>query len=339
MMSGTESVEAVEFDTSDAAGSIEALVDENGWLPGDAEYVEPEVVAEDETPDADPEADDAVDPEAEEKKDAKEDGDEEESEEDEPEKPAVSDETLVDIKIGDDEYEVNLLELKSGYLRNEDYVNKVAAHEAEYLDKTVKIEQLEAELAEELQHVSVIVNGDLSKYDRINWTALKEADPVKYNALRVEATEAKEQAAALAERRNTIQKMHQKAQELRHQAYVKGQIEIAEKIVPGFREPAFFEALVSHGKDIGYSQEEIESIADARQLFLLNASRLYAESQVRKKSAMEKKVITDLPPAIKPGAKKEKSSTDRQVVKNAKAVFHRDRSVDSAAALLMTLDL
>ncbi len=339
-MSDTE----VGLDTIDAAGSIEDMIDDNGWLPGDADYVEPKPNDEapadaEETTDADPEADPTENDEDAEEEGAEEDGDEEESEEDESEKSAVSDETLVDIKIGDDEYEVNLFELKSGYLRNEDYVNKVNAHEAEYLEKSVKIEQLEADLIEELQHVSVIVTGDLSKYDRINWAALKDADPAQYNALRVEATEAREQAAALVERRAAIQKMHQKAQELRHQAYIKSQIEIAEKIVPGFREPEFFQALVSHGKDIGYTEAEVQGISDARQLFLLNNSRLYAESQVRKKSAMEKKVIADLPPAIKPGAKKEKSSTDRQVVKNAKAVFHRDRSVDSAAALLMTLDL
>lgn len=328
------------LDTIDAAGSIEDLIDDNGWLPGDADYKEPEPTSEpDATPDANPEATDEEPEETEEEDGVEEEGDEEESEEDESKASTVDDEALVDIKIGDDEYEVNILELKSGYLRNEDYVNKVAAHEAEYLEKTVKIEQLEAELAEELQHVAVIVTGDLSKYDRINWAALKDQDPVKYNELRVEATEAREQANALIERRKTIQEMHKKAQELRHQAYVKGQIEIADKIVPGFREPAFFEALVSHGKDIGYSEDEIRSIADARQLFLLNASRLYAESQVRKKSAMEKKVKSDLPPVVKPGAKKEASSTDRQVVKNAKAVFQRDRSVDSAAALLMTLDL
>lgn len=322
--------------SEDLTSSIEALLTDDLDMADEVEdKVEPEV-----TPDAATEEDETS--EEVEKENSAEDADEDESEEDESEEDkaqGIDDEALVDIKIGDDEYEVNILELKSGYLRNEDYVNKVAAHEKEYLEKSVQIEQLEAQLAEELQHVAVIVTGDLSKYDRINWAALKEADPAQYNALRVEATEAKEQAAALVERRATIQKMHQKAQELRHQAYVKSQIEIAEKIVPGFREPAFFEALVSHGKDIGYSQDEIESIADARQLFLLNASRLYAESQVRKKSAMDKKVKADLPPVVKPGAKKEQSSTDRQVVKNAKAVFQRDRSVDSAAALLMTLEL
>lgn len=329
-MDGIETVASSE----DLTSSIEALLTDD--LDMADEVVEDENKAE---PDA---ASDDVPEEGTDEDVAEEEDetDESEDEEGEPEEAkGIDDEALVDIKIGDDEYEVNILELKSGYLRNEDYVNKVAAHEKEYLEKSVQIEQLEAQLAEELQYVAVIVTGDLAKYDRINWAALKEADPAQYNALRVEATEAKEQAAALVERRATIQKMHQKAQELRHQAYVKSQIEIAEKIVPGFREPAFFEALVSHGKDIGYSQDEIESIADARQLFLLNASRLYAESQVRKKSAMDKKVKADLPPVVKPGVKKEQSSTDRQVVKNAKAVFQRDRSVDSAAALLMTLDL
>lgn len=322
--------------TADAAlSSIEAL------LGDDLDTLEPEEkpVVEDveSNTEGDPEDDSTDEDEDDDSEDDKEDDDKEEEEE--TKENQVSDDTLVDITIGDEEYEVNLLELKSGYLRNEDYVNKVNAHEAEYLEKTVKIEQLEAELAEELQHVSVIVTGDLSKYDRINWAALKEADPAQYNALRVEATEAREQAAALIERRATIQKMHQKAQELRHQAYLKSQIEIAEKIVPGFREPAFFEALVSHGKDIGYTEEEIKGISDARQLFLLNNSRLYSEGQVRKKGAMEKRVQQDLPPVVKPGTTKEKTSTDRRVVKNAKAAFQRDKSVDSAAALLMTLDL
>jgi hypothetical protein len=323
----------------DATSSIEALLgDDLDMLDDENQGTDPVEVKEEKV-EADPEA---VEPEEDDEKDPDAEDEEDESEEDDSDKdpqPAITDDTLVDIKIGDDEYEVNFLELKSGYLRNEDYVNKVNAHEAEYLEKSVKIEQLEADLIEELQHVSVIVTGDLSKYDRINWAALKEADPAQYNALRVEATEAREQAAALIERRAAIQKMHQKAQELRHQAYLKSQIEIAEKIVPGFRDPAFFQALVSHGKDIGYTEEEVQGISDARQLFLLNNSRLYAESQVRKKSAMDNKVTPDLPPVVKPGAVKEKSSTDRRVVKNAKAVFQRDKSVDSAAALLMTLDL
>jgi hypothetical protein len=323
----------------DATSSIEALLgDDLDMLDDENQGTDPVEVKEEKV-EADPEA---VEPEEDDEKDPDAEDEEDESEEDDSDKdpePVITDDTLVDIKIGDDEYEVNFLELKSGYLRNEDYVNKVNAHEAEYLEKSVKIEQLEADLIEELQHVSVIVTGDLSKYDRINWAALKEADPAQYNALRVEATEAREQAAALIERRAAIQKMHQKAQELRHQAYLKSQIEIAEKIVPGFRDPAFFQALVSHGKDIGYTEEEVQGISDARQLFLLNNSRLYAESQVRKKSAMDNKVTPDLPPVVKPGAVKEKSSTDRRVVKNAKAVFQRDKSVDSAAALLMTLDL
>jgi len=323
----------------DATSSIEALLgDDLDMLDDENQGTEP-VEAKEEKVEGDPEA---TEPEEEDENDPDAEDEEDESEEDDSDEdpaPAITDDTLVDIKIGDDEYEVNFLELKSGYLRNEDYVNKVNAHEAEYLEKSVKIEQLEADLIEELQHVSVIVTGDLSKYDRINWAALKDADPAQYNALRVEATEAREQAAALVERRATIQKMHQKAQELRHQAYLKSQIEIAEKIVPGFREPEFFQALVSHGKDIGYTEEEVQGISDARQLFLLNNSRLYAESQVRKKSAMDNKVTPDLPPVVKPGAVKEKSSTDRRVVKNAKAVFQRDKSVDSAAALLMTFDL
>lgn len=252
----------------------------------------------------------------------------------------IDDETLVDIQIGDDVYEVNFAELRAGYLRNEDYANKVQAFEVEYDSKLQALEVREAELAEELRLASVMATGDLARYDSINWAALKETDPEKYRELKLEAMEAREQAAAVEARRQGINKLHAKAQELRHNAYVKNQQELAEKLVPGYREPEFLKALLAYGKGIGFTEEDISGMTDARHLLLLNNSRLYAESVVRKKDAMDKKVVSkELPPVLKPGVPKEKTSTDRMAVKQARARNNREQSIESAAALLMTLDL
>lgn len=335
----------------DIADSLEASLDDNGWMPEDANYNaegEPEGEKPKRKPnETEPEGEPEGEPDGEEEEvEGEEDGDtdEEDSDEDEPEdeatNPAITDETLVDIKIGEDDYEVNFAELKSGYLRNEDYVTKVQVHEAEYLEKSAKVEQLEAELAEELQHASVIAVGDLAKYDTINWVALKQADPAKYNELRVEATEAREAANQIIQRREVIKQMHTQAQQLRHNAYVKGQIELADKLVPGFREPEFFASLVKYGEQIGYSKQDIENISDARQLLLLNNARLFAEGVVRRKNAeATQRPKAELPPVVKPGQKKSASTANNQKSKVLSARLKSDGSVESAAAYLESLDL
>lgn len=321
----------------ESLGNIEALL-------GD----DLDMLDEEDTPDAESTGTEAVDSDDSEVDDKAEDaddteeGDDEESEEDDEEAEAesgITDETLVDIQIGDDIYEVNFAELRSGYLRQEEYASKVQAAEAEYNSKLSALENREAELAEELRLASVMVTGDLQKYNQINWVALKDQDPAKYQELRLAAMEANEKAQAVEARRQGIKQMHEQAQALRHKAYVAGQLELAEKLIPGFREPENLNALVAYGESIGWTKDDIYGIADARQLLTLHNAMLYSKSLVKKKEAMEKKVTKDLPPVVKPGAAKEKTSTDRRVVKNAQAAFKRDKSVESAAALLMTLDL
>lgn len=285
--------------------------------------------------------DESEEEEAEGESEESEEGESEEEEgEGEPEAKAIDDDTLVDIQIGEDTYEVNFAELRAGYLRQEDYIAKVTAAEAEHLEKTSKLEELEAQLSGELRQAAVMLTGDLSRYENINWPALKEADLAKYNELRVEATEARERAQAIIDRQRGVELMHKEALRLRQQAYVKGQVELAEKLVPGFREPAFFDSLVKYGKDIGYSKEDIESITDARQLLLLNNARLYAEGVVKKKAALEnKRPASELPPVVKPGATKSNTTVKTQQTKKAAARLKSENSEEAAAAYLMTLDL
>jgi AAA ATPase containing von Willebrand factor type A (vWA) domain len=294
--------------------------------------------------DEDPESDDDTDPEGDPEDDSSEDPEEGEGdpEEEEPSEvnPEISDETLVDIKIGDDTYEVNFAELRAGYLRQEDYIAKVNTQEAEYLEKSSKVEELEAQLSSELRQAAVMLTGDLSRYEQINWQGLKEADPAKYNELRVEYAEAKERVTAIVERQRGIDAMHKKAQQLRHEAYVRGQVELADKLVPGFREPEFFKNLVKFGESVGYTQSEIENITDARQLLLLNNAKLYAEGVVKKKAALEnRRPAKELPPVIKPGATKSDTSVRTQQTKKAAARLKSENSEEAAAAYLMTLDL
>lgn len=318
-----------------AAEQFEALMTDDGALPGDVDYVEPEPKVEPEEPVVEGEPE--VEPEVEETEDEPEVEEESEENEDEGEEPSVSpldeDATLVDIEIDGEAYEVNLTELKTGYLRQEEFTKRVTELEQKAAEFQEQVSEREVALQRELEMAQVILAGDLSKYDKVDWEQLKTDDPATYQRLRLEAIDAKESLQGLQNRRNQIQSLHEEAQKIKQAVHVKAQIELATKLMPEFKEATFRDGLIKYGKDIGYTEDELYSMTDARQLLLLNQARLYAEGQVRRKEAVAKKATKELPPVVKAGAPKAKGSESKQAIKLASARFAKDHSVESAAAL------
>lgn len=318
-----------------AAEQFEALMTDDGALPGDVDYVEPEPKVEPEEPVVEGEPE--VEPEVEETEDEPEVEEESEEDEDGEDEPTVvpldEDATLVDIEIDGEAYEVNLTELKTGYLRQEEYTKRVTELEQKAEAFQEQVSEREVALQRELEMAQVILAGDLSKYDKIDWERLKAEDPASYQQLRLEAIDAKESLQGLQNRRNQIQSLHEEAQKIKQAVHVKAQIELATKLMPEFKEAAFRDGLIKYGKDIGYTEDELYSMTDARQLLLLNQARLYAEGQVRRKEAVAKKATKELPPVVKAGAPKAKGSESKQAIKLASARFAKDHSVESAAAL------
>ncbi|MNV25669.1 hypothetical protein D3C71_1167740 [compost metagenome] len=325
------------MDPIEGAISLDALADQIAEGLGEDLDYEREAPAP-----ADPDADDQVDDATEESDDSDEqeddeaeEGDEEEGdgEEDAP-NPTIDDETLVDIKIGEDEYEVNFAELRAGYLRNEDFMARSQKLEA---DHQAKIEELEADrdaLLQELTVASTIVKSDTSKFDNVDWATLKQQDPDQYARLRVQALEAKEQAQALETRRQNIAAIQQKTRELKFKAYAEQQLTMAAKLIPDFDKEETKVALAKYAQDIGYTPEEIYGIVDARHLLLLHTALQHSQSAVRRKEAAEKKVTKGLPPVNKSGASVPQNHADRAASKAKLARFKQDKSVESAAALL-----
>lgn len=332
-------MDPVELSVDAGADLLAGMLDDDLDTIGD-DQVNPEAAPKDETKEVtdEPSVEDGDEDVAED--DPEEDDPEADPDETEdPQTQEVTDDTLVDIEIDGEAYEVNFHELKAGYLRNEDYAAKVNVLQKEHDAKVEALEAKQEELLDELRALSVIVTSDTSRYDKINWEALKAQDPEQYQRLRVEALEAKEQAQKLTQRHDQVAALHAKAQQLRHEVYVKQQTELVEKLIPNIREPEVLKGLLAYGQEVGYSPDEIVNMVDARQLLLLHNAMLHAKSVVRKKEAVEKKVSKELPAVVKPGAKKPQSSTDRQVVKNARARLEKEHSVDAAAAVLATFNL
>ncbi len=317
-------------DITEAIGQLDSILDENGWVApeGDIEFVKVEV-DEDGEPVEEVEEEETEEVEAELEEESEEDESEEDAEEE------SGEEELFEIEIDGEVYEVNKEELYSGYLRNEELVKRQSDLEETIQAKEAELEAEQARVADYLEQLLLEGNVVIQKYRNIDWESLKAEDPDTYKQARLEFIEAQEQQQARAARRDQIVNMHKKAQEIKHQAYLQSQHKLAEQLIPELKQEGFADQLISFGKSIGYTEDELKSISDAKALFVLNQARLYAESQVRKKAALEKKVSKDLPPVVKPGAPKTKAQESSKQRREAIGKLKTTHSLRDAASVLM----
>lgn len=310
-------------DLIEAAGAFEDVMDDTGLMPGDEGFTGEEIEgAEDlaERFEEDLEEEEAGDgaEEAEETEDEasdETDEDEGDGEEDEGEPSGISDDSLIDITIDGEEYEVNFHELKAGYLRNEDYVKRSTELETEHSTRMAELSQKEAELIREIEATAVIATADLSRYENRDWAKLKAEDPAKYAEEFSEFMEKRQAIQAQITRRNAVQQLHQKAEQLKHEAFLKEQLGLARKLIPEFDDNDYRERVFKYAESIGITKDEVASIADARHLLLLGQAMKFQESQVKRKGVVQKKVTDkNLPPVVKPTARKPTgdSATKRQ---------------------------
>lgn len=240
---------------------------------------------------------------------------------------------LIDITIDGEEYEVNLPELKAGYLRNEDFVKRSAELESQHSARMAELSQKEAQLAKEIEASAVIAMSDLSKYENMDWAKLKAEDPAKYATEFSEFMEKRQEIQAQIARRNTIHEMQNKAAALKHEAFLNEQLVLARKLIPEFDDPGFKTRIFKYAESIGITQEEVANIADARHLLLLGEAMKHSESQLKKKSVVEKRVkVEELPPVVKPGAKKPAGSATAKRQKALEARLTQSGSIRDAAA-------
>lgn len=323
---------------SAAADLLEGMMDDQGNLPTDDNYEEPEA-----SPEVDTEESDEEQPEGEpedsgdDAEDEDQPGETEEEPEEVPETPEDEPEAdkLYDIEIDGEVYEVNMEELQAGYLRNEQLVKRQTELESQFAEKERQLEEKEIQLTQELDNVIAGQAVELAQYQRVNWEQLKAEDPDQYAVLRAQYFDAQERFQQNRERQRQVLELRNKAEELKHQAYLRTQGELVRKLVPEFEDPEFQKTLVAFGEKLGYTENEVRSISNARDIYVLNQARLYAETQARRKAAEEKKVSKEVPPVLKPGAPKATGQEQKQKAKAAAQRFAKSHSARDAAQLFL----
>jgi len=253
------------------------------------------------------------------------------SEESEPDQ----DEQRFSVKVGGEEKELTLTELKSLAQQGADYTKKT--QQVAEQRKAVEAEQKAIEeakylrdaYAERLQAMEQLLNAQQPVEDL---ESLKESDPIGYAVRVAEMSQNKEKLFAIQAERQRIAEMQQAEQQQALQAYLSEQSAKLSEALPEYSDPVKGEALRSDlrtfAKNLGFSDQEMSQVRDARHVMALYKAMQYDKLQQAKPQINKR--VSEPPKTIKSGNSNTAVNADQ--VKRAMAQLQKTGKVRDAAS-------
>ena len=272
----------------------------------------PELQDEEEQTPLEAEAEDTEEVESEEATDESDDEVEEE-EQSQDEVPAI-----LKLKVNGEDVEKPLDEVVALAQQGLDYTQKtqqVAEQRKELEAYAESIKAQEQAFQEQMQLNNVLIEDvakitsldqQLNQYANVNWQQLSDNDFVEaqklfftYNQLQQERSQLVSQFEAKK------QQVVQKQTQLMSEKIAKGK-EILAKEIPNWS-PETNQALLSTGKDYGFSDAELNSIVDPRHVKVLHDAMQWRKLQ---QNSTVKKKVSSAKPVVKPGSKDTKAEAN-----------------------------
>ena len=261
----------------------------------------------------------------------------EEEEQSEDEVPAI-----LKLKVNGEEVEKPLEEVVALAQQGLDYTQKtqqVAEQRKELEAYAESIKAQEQAFQEQMQLNNVLIEDvakitaldqQLNQYANVNWQQLSDSDFVEaqklfftYNQLQTERSNLVSQFEAKK------QEVVQKQTQLMAEKIAKGK-EILAKEIPNWS-PETNQALLSTGKDYGFTDAELNSIVDPRHVKVLHDAMQWRKLQ--QKDSIVKKKVSSAKPVVKPGAKDTKAEANSNVRQLRESLRKTGKS-DMAAKLI-----
>jgi hypothetical protein len=276
--------------------------------------------------------------------------DTEESEEDEPEtedeveEDSDEEQTLetVKLKVNGEEIEKPLDEVVALAQQGLDYTKKtqeVAEQRKQLESFEQQLKAQEQQFAEQAQLNNLLIEDvakitaldqQLSQYANVDWQKLTDSDFVEaqkhymaYNQLQQDRNNAVSQFEA---KRQSALAKHQEslAERIR-----KGK-EVLAKEIPNWS-PETTQAVVTTGKEYGFTDDELNAIVDPRHVKVLHDAMQWRKSQNKK--PLIKKKVASAKPVVKPGAKDPKVAANSNS-KKIREQLRRSGSSELASKLI-----
>lgn len=281
---------------------LDEVPDEEG-VNLDAEEQQIDEIEEDETPD---EGDESEEEQSE---------DDNEEEEDSEEQPAS-----LKLKVNGEEIDKPLEEVIALAQQGLDYTKKTqeVAEQRKALEdyaQTIKVQEQNFMQQVELNNALIgdiaklqSVDNQLAQFNDVNWQELSDTDFVEAQKLFFTYNQLQQQRSTLAQDLGEKQQKLQAQQAQSIQERIEKGKEVLAKEIPNWsRETS--QAIISTGKEYGFSDDELGMIVDPRHVKVLHDAmqwrKLQANTGVKNKVAQAK-------PVVKPGAKDTKQGANTQ---------------------------
>ena len=214
-----------------------------------------------------------------------------------------SEEPSYEVKVNGQTLNVTLDELLQGYQREADYTRgkQDLSLEKSRLDQT--LQQSQTEINQKLAKLNDLNNSAQSQlqaeYANVDFEKLYEDDPV-------EASKLEHKMRKRAENLQRIQYETQQAQNVELQKFIQGEQSKVLSLVPEFNDPGKASKLKSDMKsyltNVGYNNQEINTIYDSRQVLLIRDAVAY--DKIRRANPKVKKKVLNAPKVMKSGTTK-----------------------------------
>ena len=245
------------------------------------------------------------------------------------------------VKVDGKDVEVSLDELMNGYSRQADYTRKSQVL-AEQRQKTQ--EELEATQQERQRYLSQLeqfnsqADKQLEEFKSVDWTKLKQEDPSEYMLKRDQYRELQDSQREVAEEQQRLVRKQQEEAQIKWQEELTRQQEIMAQRLPDWADPDKGPKLKREIKSFavkkGFTEQEVNTLIDARSVDVLHKAMLYENLLNAKISKKKAKVV---PKVTRPGTKATKAEVDGEKVKQQRQRLKRTGHTKDAASLIETL--
>ena len=261
----------------------------------------------------------------------------------EQEEPTDSNQELYKIKVGDQDLEVTLDELKKSYFRQQDYTRKSTElssnrKSVDELKNSLTRNNEEAKIKrdqyeKQLQVLSQQLKASESKVDL---DRLYEEDPAEYVRAKAEQDRRKEFLETTRLEQQKIKSEKQREHERNYNAYLEKERNLLAEKLPIYNDkekgPEFVKNLTNFAKDIGYTDQEISMLVDHRAVLML--ANAYRYNRLKTANAKNKKV-TRTPKVVSSSSPKVADDSDvARRINSKKAVLRKSGKMQDAVSIL-----
>ncbi len=260
----------------------------------------------------------------------------EEEEQSQDEVPAI-----LKLKVNGEDVEKPLDEVVALAQQGLDYTQKtqqVAEQRKELEAYAQQIQLQEQAFQEQMQLNNVLIEDvakitsldqQLNQYANVNWQQLSDNDFVEAQKLFFSYNQLQQERSALVSQFEAKkQQVVQKQSQLMAEKIAKGK-EVLAKEIPNWS-PETNQALLSTGKDYGFSDAELNSIVDPRHVKVLHDAMQWRKLQ---QNSVVKKKVSNAKPVVKPGSKDTKAEANSNH-RNLREQLRKTGKSDAAQKLI-----